>query len=466
MVIHRVSRNDPCPCGSKKKYKRCCLENDQIHNIIPTVAFMPEKSGPTKFTEMTVQDLIESQLKWRQPLYRTTADYLLKQMTGVYDWKYITEAIFLWHAYVSDTEPVIRKEGAFAAAIEYYIAQEYTHNQITQSYLADKYDVSSSTISQRFQQLIEYMEVMNYGSRNEVEANNPLARLHITEQDLMQVQQLFESSSNPVASKMKTASFIDRLMNESAASLAPKSTNKEEAQSLLYVAWSESSKETRIELAKKALSLYPNSADAYTILAEAASKSEEALELYQQGMQVAEQEMDAASFETYKGNFWGMVSTRPYMRAKLGYSQMCHQLGRMRDAIAQYEHMLALNTNDNQGVRYSLLTAYLSTKQTYKAEQLLQQYKEDNCANMNFNRMLIYFERQGTTRQLTSLWKEANKQNPHVTAYLTGDKKLPRKTPEFIGYGDENEAIFYAQGHVHLWNLHTDLIKWLKRKLK
>src|SRR3954453_19114621 len=24
----RVSRNDPCPCGSGKKYKHCCMKND------------------------------------------------------------------------------------------------------------------------------------------------------------------------------------------------------------------------------------------------------------------------------------------------------------------------------------------------------------------------------------------------------------------------------------------------------
>ena len=24
----RVGRNDPCPCGSGKKYKNCCLDKD------------------------------------------------------------------------------------------------------------------------------------------------------------------------------------------------------------------------------------------------------------------------------------------------------------------------------------------------------------------------------------------------------------------------------------------------------
>ena len=28
-------RNDPCPCGSGKKYKRCCLERDQVAMLAP-----------------------------------------------------------------------------------------------------------------------------------------------------------------------------------------------------------------------------------------------------------------------------------------------------------------------------------------------------------------------------------------------------------------------------------------------
>lgn len=27
--MNNVSRNDPCPCGSSKKYKKCCLPTEQ-----------------------------------------------------------------------------------------------------------------------------------------------------------------------------------------------------------------------------------------------------------------------------------------------------------------------------------------------------------------------------------------------------------------------------------------------------
>jgi len=29
--VAEPGRNDPCPCGSKKKYKKCCLNNSPVH---------------------------------------------------------------------------------------------------------------------------------------------------------------------------------------------------------------------------------------------------------------------------------------------------------------------------------------------------------------------------------------------------------------------------------------------------
>ena len=30
----KISRNDPCPCGSGKKYKNCCLDSGKYENLI------------------------------------------------------------------------------------------------------------------------------------------------------------------------------------------------------------------------------------------------------------------------------------------------------------------------------------------------------------------------------------------------------------------------------------------------
>ena len=33
----KTGRNDPCPCGSGKKYKQCCLETDRTAEFAPAV---------------------------------------------------------------------------------------------------------------------------------------------------------------------------------------------------------------------------------------------------------------------------------------------------------------------------------------------------------------------------------------------------------------------------------------------
>ena len=39
----KPGRNDPCPCGSGKKYKRCCLDKDEVaeHERLAAVAWRP-----------------------------------------------------------------------------------------------------------------------------------------------------------------------------------------------------------------------------------------------------------------------------------------------------------------------------------------------------------------------------------------------------------------------------------------
>ncbi len=50
----KAGRNDPCPCGSGKKYKKCCLAGDQAASLRQTAAdalppspFAPPRSGPS-----------------------------------------------------------------------------------------------------------------------------------------------------------------------------------------------------------------------------------------------------------------------------------------------------------------------------------------------------------------------------------------------------------------------------------
>jgi hypothetical protein len=50
----KIGRNDPCPCGSGKKYKKCCFEKDEVpkkkHQFkkieSPKISGLFDKIGP------------------------------------------------------------------------------------------------------------------------------------------------------------------------------------------------------------------------------------------------------------------------------------------------------------------------------------------------------------------------------------------------------------------------------------
>jgi hypothetical protein len=115
------------------------------------------------------------------------------------------------------------------------------------------------------------------------------------------------------------------LKNISASGEVPQSSRQgsalEQAQDIMYDAWDSSGKR-RAELARHALEISKDCADAYVLLAEEAAKSlEEAKNLYEQGVKAGERALGPQVFEEEAGYFWGIIETRPYMRARLGLAQ-------------------------------------------------------------------------------------------------------------------------------------------------
>jgi hypothetical protein len=41
----KIGRNEACPCGSGKKYKRCCLDNDELAARTAPAGFAVELAG-------------------------------------------------------------------------------------------------------------------------------------------------------------------------------------------------------------------------------------------------------------------------------------------------------------------------------------------------------------------------------------------------------------------------------------
>lgn len=249
--------------------------------------------------------------------------------------------------------------------------------------------------------------------------------------------------------------------------LSPSSrrTPLEQAQDLMYEAWNASGRR-RVEMARQALAISEDCADAYVLLAEEAARNlKEAKDLYEKGVKAGERALGPGAFEEYVGHFWGVLETRPYMRARLGLAQCLWSLGQREQAIEHYSDMLRLNPGDNQGIRYILVNCLLEEGDDETLGELLGQYEEDIAAAWLYTRALWTFRQEGASKKANTCLKKAIEGNRFVPSYLLGRKRLPSRLPGYISFGDETEAIDYAVGAIKVWQETKGALQWLIRNL-
>lgn len=233
------------------------------------------------------------------------------------------------------------------------------------------------------------------------------------------------------------------------------------AQDLMYEAFESHDPMERVELAKKALELCPDCADAYVLLAEHTKNRKEALDLFEKGVAAGERALGPEAFRDDVGHFWGLIETRPYMRAREGLASTLWTMGRRDEAIGHLQDMLRLNPNDNQGVRDTLAGWLLAEERDEELARLFEQYDEETT-HWAYSKALVAFRQHGDTPESRRLLQRARKANQHVPAYLLGQKPLPLERPGWYSPGDRNEAIFYAGGALSGWKETPGATAWLK----
>jgi len=236
------------------------------------------------------------------------------------------------------------------------------------------------------------------------------------------------------------------------------------AQDLMYSAWDQSSKRSRVDLARKALAISPVCADAYVLLAEEEAKSaQEALEFFRKGVEAGEKALGPAGFKRYAGHFWGFLETRPYMRARAGLAATLNALGEVDAAIDHYREMLRLNPNDNQGIRYVLAACLMKRSDTEALKALFKKYDEDGSALWLYSRALVAFrEKGGSDVEADEFAMNALRANRHVPAVLNGKKAKP-STSGYLTMGGEDEAAHYFQEWGFEWITTPGAVDWLKK---
>jgi tetratricopeptide (TPR) repeat protein len=255
-----------------------------------------------------------------------------------------------------------------------------------------------------------------------------------------------------------------RVMERALADLTgrPRDDAIAKAQEIMYRAWEAASPRTRVDLAHKALAVSPLCADAYNLLAEQAKSDTEARDLYASGVEAGALAIGSGGFEEYAGHFWGVLKTRPYMRAREGLAGALQRLGDEPAAIGHYREMLKLNPNDNQGIRDVLAALLLKREDIPALKELLAAYEEDGSALWTYTRALLAF-RDGGASDETALKRarEAWAANEHVPGILAGRAPAVPALGDYITMGGADEATHYVRTFGSAWRRTDGAIAWL-----
>jgi tetratricopeptide (TPR) repeat protein len=268
---------------------------------------------------------------------------------------------------------------------------------------------------------------------------------------------------DPVAFKIETEKMLRKIRQPEEVQQSPRAI----ARDMIYDAMDMPSGRARKALAEEALAIYPHLGDAWIIIAEEVAPTyEESLFYFMKAVQAGERDLGEDFFKNNAGRFWGIIESRPYMRAKACLSETLWELGFEDEAIQHDRDCLRLNPNDNQGLRYILIQRLLIKNDLKASAALLKKYNETFGPFMTFSKALLLYKQEGSSsKPAKTQLKKAIKTNPHVPSYLLGSKKMPKALPASYASGSTEEAITYADVALRAWHESPGALIWLAQNI-
>ncbi|MDF2627180.1 MAG: tetratricopeptide repeat family protein [Symbiobacteriaceae bacterium] len=410
------------------------------------------------------------------PRWQTVADLLAKEMHQAGAAPERTQGgLRLWWDAVHAIRPRVTKVEAWVGALAYLISGQIYGGQITQDEVAESFGVSATTVGARARQIAAALDLMP-GDDRYVDLLDPAVRadwrfdcLTMTKAGTRDFALLRGPALPPTPAPAKP-------QNSAKPRPAPTYDDDPElddrnmfrALDLVDRAW-EATGTRRVQLARKALALWADAADAYVILGNDALGRKELLEarhLYEEGLRAWERDLANQPPAVHGRVFEGPDESRPYMRARRGLADCLWLLGEQEAAIAHYEDLLQFDPMDSQGNRYVLASHYVEMGDDTRLGKLLTEHAEDGMAAMTYTRALWAYRLNGPGPEADRLLADAVKQNPHVPAFLLGERQIPAEQPDCIGLGDESEAAAYANEFISGWSNTPGALAWLASKTR
>ncbi|MEP3436127.1 MAG: hypothetical protein ABJN75_05005 [Hoeflea sp.] len=226
------------------------------------------------------------------------------------------------------------------------------------------------------------------------------------------------------------------------------------AENIIIEAWEAGTPAQRVKLARKALSVDLNAIDAYNILGIHAPTLAEKIALFREATVIGEQ-LFAPLLDDEEMEWWGFIGTRPWMRAQHNLGLALLEAQDLDGAISVFKFLIALNQNDNQGIRYLLLRISAETGNYDDCRILFGIYPDDFSIEFPATKLLIEMSKAKPKKNLAALLTDIKESNAHLLACLkkaatSGKWPAPSKA-DYVQLGSKQHAHGYLAEFENAW---------------
>lgn len=175
--------------------------------------------------------------------------------------------------------------------------------------------------------------------------------------------------------------------------------------------------------------------------------------LLEKAVNLGRAQLGADFFKENVGYFWGLIETRPFMRALVNLADAYRQ-AHMRDkSLLCYRECLLLCPDDNLGARYLLPALLMEMGDFSAALKLIDEHADElpDSAFLAYSRALCLTALKFSAADILKAFKVAYKSNAAVPGLLLSEGELPLPDSPYCSAGDKNEAIFYVTENRMLW---------------
>lgn len=159
---------------------------------------------------------------------------------------------------------------------------------------------------------------------------------------------------------------------------------------------------------------------------------------------------------------WVILENRPFLRTYHAWGLLLLENESVDDALAVFKAILAMNPNDNQGIRALLIDCYFRLAKPARVLAVCNRFPHDIMEEVLYGRPLALFQLQQEHESRVALLK-ALEIIPLVAMELVKKthRRPKRLDPRYVTHGGRDQAYFYWKQYGRYWQQTTGALEFV-----